>query len=332
MRRILLGVDGGNTKAAFSLFDTEGNCLAYLVRETCSHEALPGGYPGAERALSDGIERACHAAGITPGEIASAVFGLAGADTQAQHRELKAIADRLLPGRALVCNDALLGVKAAAPDGIGVCCINGTGCSIAGINDRGRQFQVGGIGYVSSDFAGGGFCAKEVLRRVYNARYRRGEPTRLTEGTLEILGGEKQENLLELFHPDQLLLKKYEYDLDRLLFRCAESGDPVAQQILRNVANTLARSTAGCIGELGFLTQVTVVMAGSMWVKSIWPAFPEEFRNTVSRLVPCQCRFLILQAPPVMGAVCWAYESLCGSPPEAEWKANISEVIRRAST
>lgn len=332
MRQILLGVDGGNTKAAFSLFDTEGNCLAYLEKETCSHEALPGGYPEAEQALADGVERVCHIAGITLGEITSAVFGLAGADTQAQHRELRAIVDRLLPGRALVCNDAFLGVKAAAPGGIGVCCINGTGCSIAGINAGGRQFQVGGIGYVSSDFAGGGFCAKEVLRQVYNARYRRGEPTALTDGTLKILGGEDQENLLELFHPDRLLLKKYEYDLDRLLFRCAEQGDPVAQQILRNAAHTLAKSTAGCISELGFPSQVTVVMAGSMWVRSTWPPFPEEFRDTVSRHVPHQCRFLTLQAPPVMGAVCWAYERLYDSPPEDAWKANISEAIRRVST
>lgn len=332
MSRILLGVDGGNTKAAFSLFDTEGHCLAYLKRETCSHEALPGGYPEAERALADGIERVCRAAGIAPEEIASAVLGLAGADTRAQHRELGAIADRLLPGRALVCNDALLGVKAAAPGGTGVCCINGTGCSIAGINAQGRQFQIGGIGYVSSDFGGGNFCAKEVLRQVYNARYRRGEPTALTEGVLKILGGGEQEDLLEFFHPNRLSIKKYEYELDRLLFRCAEQGDPAARRILRNVACTLARSTAGCICELGFQTQVTVVMAGSMWVKGTWPAFPEAFRRTVSRHVPCQCRFLILQAPPVMGAVCWAYERLCGSPPGDGWKANSSEAIRRAST
>ena len=302
--KLLLGVDGGNTKTDFLLYTESGTCVSHLRTGTSSHEALPGGFEEVEQRLSERIDRLCEMAGCTRQDVSSAVFGLAGADTEEQHARLSAIVDRLLPGKTYVCNDSMLGIMAAAPNGIGVCCINGTGTTVSGVNAAGKVMQVGGLGFLTSDFAGGDYTAKEVLRRVYSARYRDEKPTALTQGVLALLGADADANLLELFHPDHLQPdKNLQYELNRLLFRCAEAGDETAQAILHEMAYTLAKSTAGCIKALQFQEHVTVVLAGSLWVKAGYPEMVRLYCEEVRRRVACACEFVTLEEPPALGAI-----------------------------
>lgn len=314
-KRILLGVDGGNTKTDFLLFTEEGECLARLRTGTCSHEALHG-YEPAQCALQNGVGLACRKAGISVRDIDSAVLGLAGADTAGQHETLSGIAKGIFEGDVLVCNDSLLGIKAAIPNGTGICCINGTGASVSGIDEEGRILQVGGIGAVSSDYAGGGFSAIEVLRNVYSARYRDGRPTRLTEGVLSLLHADKDANLLELFHPDHLRVKDIEYELNCLLYQCAEDGDETAQGILYKMAETMAESTAGCIKNLRFTGTVPVVLAGSLWVRAGFPKMREAYCACVRSRADSTCEFKLLREPPALGAVLWAYERMAKTLPD----------------
>lgn len=329
---VLLGVDGGNTKADFFLFAATGERLAHLRTGTCSHEALPGGYPAAALALHAGLTQVCAKAGILPEQIGYAVFGLAGADTAAQHTALFAITEALLPGKTRVCNDSMLGIRAGVPSGVGVCCINGTGASVSGIDAAGHNLQVGGIGHISSDYAGGGFAASEVLRCVYSARYRDAAPTLLTQRVLSLLNAPPNANLLELFHPDNLPAKKLECALDRLLFQCAAAGDPCAQEILHTMARTLAQSTAGCIKALDFEDAVAVVLAGSLWVKGGYPPMVQLYRAEVENRVGRPCQFVLLQEPPALGAILWAYEGLKKAPPPAALQQQFAAAVRCQET
>lgn len=318
---ILLGVDGGNTKTDFFLFTGFGDCIGHVRTGSCSHEALPGSFADAEEALKDGVARVCEKASIRQEEIGQAVFGLAGCDTRAQNARLSEIAERMLPGKSLVCNDSMLGIMAAAPKGIGVCCINGTATSVSGIDENRTRLQVGGIGTLSSDFAGGDFAAQEVLRYVYSACYRDGEETVLTSEVLKLLGADETADLLELFHPDYLKLdKKLTYELDRLLFRSAEQGDKTAQKIVRDMAHTLAKSTAGCVKRLHFRETVTIVLAGSLWVKSGYAPLLGEYGREVERRIGAPCKFVTLKEPPALGAVLEAYRRLFGESPAQEVK------------
>lgn len=326
---ILLGVDGGNTKTDFFLFNCLGTRLAHLRTGTCSHEALPGSYREAEQLLDERINQVCGKAGITRQNISRAVFGLAGADTHEQHVKLLAITERLLPGKTLVCNDSMLGVMAAAPGGIGVCSINGTGASVCGVNEQGQTLQVGGIGHVSSDFAGGRFAAMEVLRCVYSARYRDGDPTALTKEVLELLDAEETADLMELFHYDNLKLDdELTYRLNRLLFRCAREGDEVSQSVLHTMARTLAQSTAGCIKYLGFRESTTVVLAGSLWTKGDYPDMLQVFQEEVRQRVNCSCNFTVLEEPPALGAVLEAYRRVAGEPLTEELRERFAAGVR----
>ena len=69
-------------------------------------------------------------------------------------------------------NDGILGVKAASPNGKGICSINGTGTVTVGVDDRGQFLQVGGVGYISGDEAGGSFIVRRTYQAVYDSFYR----------------------------------------------------------------------------------------------------------------------------------------------------------------
>ncbi len=327
MNDILLGVDGGNTKTDFFLFDTQGACLAHLRTGTCSHEALHG-YGPAEEALAAGLREVSFRAGLEPGRISSAVLGLAGVDIPSQYREMGRIVSEYLP-KALVCNDSLLGVKAAAPDGVGLCCINGTGASVSGVDDTGRFYQAGGCGNITSDFAGGGFASVKVLQRVYDQCCRDGRETVLTPRVYRLLGLEEGADLLEAFHPTNLSVKEYEKELNLLLFRSAREGDAVARDILDDIAVTMAATTAGCAGHLVFHSKLSVVMAGSLWVKGDYPPMVERYQEEVCRRLRRPVDFILLQEPPALGAVYWAWQELAGGMPPWRVRDKIAAEMRR---
>ena len=53
--RYVLGVDGGNTKTDYLLYDVEGNFVDGIRSGTCSHEGLKDGFEGAYRVMNEKI-------------------------------------------------------------------------------------------------------------------------------------------------------------------------------------------------------------------------------------------------------------------------------------
>lgn len=308
-QRYFLGVDGGNTKTDFFLFREDGALAAQLRTGTCSHEALQGSYEAAGRALGEALEALCGQAGMKLEETGSAVLGLAGVDIPAQYEAMtKVIASLGIP-HFYLCNDSMLGIKAMTSAGCGICCVNGTGTSVSGVDPSGRVCQVGGIGDLTSDYAGGGFLAREVLRAVYNQYCRDGEETALTPPVSSLLGIADASAILDVIHGDHLQVKTVERELDELLFSCAQEGDAVSAAIIEKMSRNLSASVAGCYKLLSFgVRSVEIVLAGSIWVKSGYPPLAEEFRRDVEKRIAARIKLLLLEAPPVLGAVLWAFE------------------------
>lgn len=71
----------------------------------------------------------------------------------------------------VLCNDAFLGVKAGCTHGYGICAINGTGYTIAGIDPNRNMIQIGGQGALTGDVGGGGYLGMAVVSSVYNALF-----------------------------------------------------------------------------------------------------------------------------------------------------------------
>jgi len=308
MRKIILGVDGGNTKTDYFLFDGEGNFIDFYRGPTCSHEQFKESYQGSYLAMEKVFNEFLKRNNLNPEDITSSVFGLAGVDTPKQKQKIEDVIKSLGFNRFEVVNDSFLGVKAATPYGYGVCSINGTGTSSGGIDKYGNYLQVGGIGGIVGDEAGGSYLARQVIRACYDEAYRFGKPTSLTKIVMDLLNVKDKYYLMESIS-EYLITRKIDLTfLTISLFKEANKGDEVSIEILKKVGENLARSTGGVVVNLQFDEEVDIVLAGSVWVKGSSDIMLNNFKKCINSFTNKKCNINILNVPPATGAIVWALE------------------------
>lgn len=325
----ILGVDGGNTKTDYFLFDTNARFIDFYRGSTCSHEGLKDGFDGSYRVMKEVFEMFLGRHHIQPHDIKASVFGLAGVDTPNQKARIEQVITNLGFINFKVVNDSFLGIKAGSNSGIGVCSINGTGTSSGGIDKFGDTLQVGGIGYVCGDEAGGYHISRQVVRAVYDEAYRFGKKTSLTPIVYDLLGVSDKYYLMEKIS-GYYLSRKVDYTtLTIACFREAKKGDGVAIEILKKTAENLARGAGGVVVNLAFDEPVDVVLAGSVWVKGECDVMIKEFKRQIHKLTQKKCRVRVLSVPPATGAVIWAYELVLGRFPEKQIRNKIIKQVEQ---
>mgnify|MGYP001232341305 FL=1 len=313
----VIGVDGGNSKTDYYLFDLQGRRKDHIRAGTCSHEQLPDGYESAWRIMNDNIGLLLSRNGLTMDDVAAGAFGLAGADIPSQKEQLNRVIERIGFRRYAMDNDSFLGIKAGSLKGYGICSINGSGACTGGIAPDGRRLQVGGVGSeLSGDEGGGFYLSRRVVRAVYDSMYRLGPDTSMAEPAMKLVGAAEQERFMERAL-EGIVSRTLPYtELVTLLLHAAEQGDSVADGIVDHSARQMALSTAGCLRGLGFEAgePVDIVMAGSVWVKPVASVLRDRYRCYVERLAGQPCQFIELREPPAAGAVLWALELVNGAP------------------
>ena len=302
--KYILGVDGGNTKTDYFLFDTLGNFIDFHRDVACSHEGLKDSFDGTYRLMSKAIKFILGNNDLEPSDIDWAVFGLAGVDTPYQKGRLEEIVEKIGFIKYKVVNDSFLGIKAIAP--YGVCSVCGTGTSAGGIDKHDNYLQVGGIGSTVGDEAGGSWLARRAIRQVYDAMYRFGEPSMLDDFIMTTFGIADKYYLMEEIS-GHLTKGDINYtEIDKAVFAFANKGDEVCINILKEMANNLARSAAGAVVNLDFDDEPLIIMAGSVWVKGSNPTLIEEFKKKMNEYTKKNCNVVLLHVPPATGAIVWA--------------------------
>lgn len=327
MKQYVMGVDGGNTKTDYFLFDTDGHLIDHCRCGTCSHEQFSNGYEGSYQAMKEAIEPMLLKHGLQASDLVGAAFGLAGVDILKQRLGLEEVTRRLGFKHFVVDNDSFLGIKAALTSGYGVCSINGTGTVAGGIAPNGDRLQVGGIGDVSGDEAGGAFIARKVLRAVYDELYRCGTETMMTPKVMKELN--LTDKVLYIEAISDLYKTRFSHTpFVKMAFDCAEAGDEVAISLLDNVALQLAKSAAGCVNNLEFHDEVEVVLAGSVWVKPTFSILRQRFVTYMNQLANQSVEVVLLSLPPATGAVLWALELAHHKPVDGLIRQRVIEQIQ----
>jgi N-acetylglucosamine kinase-like BadF-type ATPase len=272
-----------------------------------NHEVLPGSFEQQEAELHEFVQKACRSVGIDCSDVDYGVFGIAGVDTKEQHRIISGTIRKLGLGGFTVCNDAYLGVAAACPENTGICAINGTGCTLAGIDTQGNMLQIGGIGELSIDLGGGRQMGLSVLGAVYESLYRNGKTTALTRPFLDMLGIADKidyaDTIMQKVNEDMTFIPS----LNKLLFEY--SNDDVAQEILSKVAANYAGGISCMVDELDFgeTGLVYVVFIGSVFTKEKNPILIDMIKSKLAAMSPNHTfSYTTLSVPPVAGAVIWA--------------------------
>ena len=122
MKKFIIGVDGGNTKTDYLLYDTEGNFIDGVRSGTCSHEVPSvGGFDGSYNIMKLRIEELLNRNHLSMDDIVAGAFGLAGVDAPFQKKALEEVVKKIGFKKFVVVNDGFLGIKAASKTGTGVC-------------------------------------------------------------------------------------------------------------------------------------------------------------------------------------------------------------------
>lgn len=326
----ILGVDGGNTKTDYFLFDVTGKFIGMYRDGTCSHEGLPDSFQGTYRVMKKALDIFLGQYHIEIKDIKAACFGLAGDDIPSQQKALDEVVKSLGFTNFKVVNDSTLGIKAGTTKGYGACSINGTGTSASGIGKDGSVIQIGGIGDVTGDEGGGRFVSRKVVRAVYDEAFRFGPKTSLTP---IVMKGFEIDDKMMLMEAISEKFYKRSFDYNQFTIACfkeANKGDKVAIKILKDMGSCLAAAAAGCIKELHLEDDAEIVLAGSVYVKGECPVLVDTFKETVTNLIGNNCHFNVLQVPPATGAIIWAKELYDGAFPTLEERISLIEIVTNA--
>jgi len=329
MSKIIMGIDGGGTKSHLGLYSVNGDFLGFFKYGTLNHEHMPKGFEELEATLHQVINEALGSINKRTSDIAYAVLGLAGVDTREQHEIISSILKRIGIEKFTLCNDGYLGVPAGCPNGVGICAINGTGSVLTAIDTTGKMYQVGGIGDITDDHGGGYWYGTQLLRNVYNELFKSGPKTNMTQ----MLFSTK----LFIGHRDlyteaiTLAMEANAIDyhtLNQLVFTAAGGGDKVANRILEDSAEHYAKCIEFLANNLVFPKEETlhITLAGSIFVREQVDILPLLIKKRVHQLLGERpVEFIKLQAPPVIGAILWAFREIGVSVDINKIRDGISE-------
>ena len=86
--KYILGVDGGNTKTDYLLYDNKGNFIDGLRSGTCSHEGMKDGFEGAYRVMNEKINELLSRNNLSVQDVEASAMGLAGIDCAYQKEQI----------------------------------------------------------------------------------------------------------------------------------------------------------------------------------------------------------------------------------------------------
>ena len=313
MAEYVIGVDIGASKSHLALFKSDGAFVDLGHWGPLNYEVLPGLYAQFEEEFGQFAFEVLEKNGVSIEQVSYSVLGVGGVDTKRQHAVISGILSKLKFRQFTLVNDAFLGIPAGSTSGTGICAINGSGCTLAGINKKGEMMQIGGVGAVSADMGGGGNMGKRVISAVYSELFRKGPPTCMTSLVLNELGIASKYDYVEKIHEKTGDRTFNVYKCNRFLFEAIKQNDHVAAGILNEIAANYANGISCMIGEMHFPPEdeLCVVFAGSVFVKGEHPFLLDAIKAKICCDNPYfKIKYTLLDVPNVAGAVIWALNSL----------------------
>lgn len=306
----VLGFDGGGTKSIAVIAREDGEVISVGLSGRTNFQSVGVVHAGVE--VKAAIEIALEGAGISPDSVATAAYGIAGADREADFDTVYGYVQTHNPaGWMLLVNDTTIALRAGTADGTGVALICGTGANCIGFNEEGKQAKVGGLGRFTGDAGGGEDIVERAIVACMEALDGRGPKTMLTGRLCEALGIDELEDILafyyaESYNPPDL------GGLVPIVFDCAGKGDRVANSLLEKIGRSLARNALTASKRLfGRDEKFRVVLGGSILQKSRPAIFAEIIKERFARRFS-NAEVMRLRDEPVLGAVFFALDMMHG--------------------
>ena len=296
-----LGIDAGGTKTECVVGD-ETRVLGSSFGRTIKIKKV--GTDAARKALTAAVQAACREAGVDADHIAHTCIGIAGSSIPEVTDWTYTILGQLVSGNVTVVNDALIAHQAAFHGGPGILVIAGTGSHVLGMNERGEVERAGGWGPIISDEGSGFWIGRLAVARAMRA-YDCTHSVNLLDAIMEAWKLSSIEEVVSMANsnppPDFASLLP-------AILRCADSGDPLAREILASSATELANLVRIVIRKLWPASaKVTIAVTGGVFAHS--SHIGQMFGDAI-RAERADVSVTLEPVHPVMGALSMARQKV----------------------
>jgi N-acetylglucosamine kinase-like BadF-type ATPase len=245
--KLILGVDGGNSKAIALVARPDGSVLG-AARRLGAADIYAEGPEAALAVTRAAVGEALGRAGAAPADIGPAVFSMAGADWP---EDFELLADALagdgFGGPITVVNDAIGALAGAVPEGPAVVVSIGTG---AATGARGHDGSVWHSSFWQSP-QGSHELAHAALSAVVRSELGILPPTPLRRALLTATGDADVEAALHRFTARARLSAAVVGPVVRGLLTTAEAADPVALGVVDRHGTGLGEVAAAAARRVG---------------------------------------------------------------------------------
>jgi N-acetylglucosamine kinase-like BadF-type ATPase len=313
--RFVMGVDGGATKTLAAVLDMETEALHLGHAGPSNQDAV--GATAAVRALLEAADEAIAGAGISPERLAAAVLAIAGTDTEAVERNVRAVRTE----DWLVVNDVVAAWATATGTGPGVAVISGTGSNVFGVGPEGRPWRAGGWGHLLGDEGSGYWLGIQSIKAALSDREASGPETALSDVAPAFFGLDSVERLATYVY-SKPLTKGEIAALARETAKLAEAGDAVARELFQWGARELSRQVGAVIGQTGLEGGFPLGLIGGAFKAGA--TFVQPLTDAVHEYAP-QARVFRVEMAPVGGSLLLAARA-CGRAESLD-HARLSRLI-----
>ena len=241
--QIVLGMDIGGTKTHAILADTKGRLLGQGFGTAANINFVT--LEQAENAFADAIGQAQRQAGIENLQTEVAVIGI-----EPSPEPLYPILNKAAkPGKILHKKEGECSLVGGLVEHTGVSLIAGTGSVGWGRNKDGKTHMTSCWGIIGDEGS-----AYDLSRRGVNAAFwatdKRGPETKLCQALCKHFGVKKVQDFVTPIYQNPDVRKNFAA-LSRIVMKVAEDGDPVAVDIIKEGARSLALIITTCAEVLG---------------------------------------------------------------------------------
>jgi N-acetylglucosamine kinase-like BadF-type ATPase len=297
--RVVLAIDGGNSKTDVALVREDGALLAHARGPLSSPHHL--GLDRSVQLLQDLFDEALDVArpnGSRSVEVAQ-VF-LAGVDFPAEEDALHAaIAARGWAAQLEVGNDTLAVLRAGTEQGWGVAVVCGAGINCVGVAPDGRRVRFPALGRITGDWGGGYDVGLEALSAAARSEDRRGPRTTLEHAVPRHFGLDLPSTLAEEIHAGRIAQRRM-IELAPVVF--AEAAlDEVAGGIVARLGDEIVALARATLVRLGLERAAVEVVLGGGLLRSGDERLHAAIADGLGR-VGSAITIRTTSAPPVVGA------------------------------
>lgn len=316
-----LGLDGGGTRTTAELADEYGNIVCRVVGDSINYysEGLYNARANFKNILDEITEKN---GGIRPGSIfigLSALFG------KASEEELYKFTEGITTGELVgMDSDLYIALEAMMQPGECAVVIAGTGSMAVARQSGGSVICRGGYGYILGDEGSGYKIALEGIQRAIMAYEGAAAATAITDALLKKFNVGDMHELIDLFY-DPPIERKVIADFAQQVFECAEAGDAIALDVIKEESRKLADTTDSLLRE--FESDIPLGVFGGLF--QYRKIYLDAFTCALRAKRPSQ-EIKPLPITPVRGAILAAMEQ-AGRQITEKIKNNLLKVSEAGS-